>query len=75
MRLKIKVTGPKRLDIKIPVKCPSCGRTLELKAQSTAAGSTLKCSCGSTIRIAGDDQRGMQRAMDDLVRSIHKLGK
>lgn len=69
------VTGPKRIDLKVPAKCPACGRTIEIKLRSAGPGTVLPCSCGASIRLTGDDMRKAQAAMDQLVDTIHRLGR
>ena len=72
----IKVTGPKRVDLDLPLPCPNCGREVVVKARSAAPGSKVKCSaCGVDIELTGDDLRKAQAAMDRLVSAIHRLGR
>jgi hypothetical protein len=62
-------------ELEVPVECP-CGEPLKIKARSAKPGTKLTCpSCKTQIVLKGDDLREAQRAMDDLMRTLGKLGR
>lgn len=62
-------------ELKVPITCPACNRRSERRMRDTPPGTTITCACGAKITIAGDDMRPAQRAMDDLFKSLDKLGR
>lgn len=62
-------------ELKLPIPCPRCRRTLKRRMRDTPPGTVVKCVCGATIKVGGDDVRKVQRAMDDLFKQLGKLGK
>ncbi len=77
MSIKVTFTGPKRLDLDLPMKCPRCGHTTKIPMRTAAPGTQVACAggCGTTFRLGGDDVREAQRAMDDLVDTLNRFGK
>lgn len=73
--INITVRGPRRIDLKIPLQCPGCGRKMETKMRNSRPGQVITCSCGSSIRLDGDDPRKIQKALDDLLDTFHKMGR
>jgi hypothetical protein len=62
-------------DLVLPLRC-KCGKEIRVNARRASPGTILKCSrCGTTIKLVGDGARKAQRAVDDLVRSLGKLGR
>jgi hypothetical protein len=61
------------MQLEIPIKCPNCGRTLKQQVSGMHPGASRRCSCGLTIKFAGDDGRKTQKAVDDLKRSLKRL--
>lgn len=72
---KITVRGPRRIDLKLPLECPGCGKKIETKMRNVRPGQVITCFCGSTIRLTGDDPRKTQRAFDDLLDTFYKMGR
>lgn len=73
---KIKVTGPRRFDLDVPIACPSCGHVIKLKARTAAPGTHVPCpGCGITIELTGDDLRKVQKSLDGLLDTISRIGR
>ena len=74
--LRVKVSGPRRIDIKIPARCPACGREIRISARTASNGRKIQCSCGrGSIQISGDGFRRVQDALDDMLRAVHRLAR
>lgn len=71
----IRTSGPRRVELTAPVNCPACNRQLELKFRNASPGSKLHCPCGAEITLSGDDLRGAQAAMDNLLDTLHRIGR
>jgi hypothetical protein len=63
------------MDLEHDFKCPNCGRTVKIKVREMYPGNSKRCVCGYEIQFSGDDGRKAQRALDDLERSLKRLGK
>jgi transcription elongation factor Elf1 len=62
-------------DLETDIECPNCKRKIKIKVKEMVPGHTKNCpSCGLVIRFSGDDGRKVQRAMDDLQRTLKRLG-
>ncbi len=70
----ISVTGPRNIDLKVPVQCAACGRTIDVKMRNSGPGTLVPCPCGTSIKLVGDDLRKVQAGMDNLVSAINKIG-
>ena len=74
MGISIKTSG--KLDLTIPVKCPACGRRIEVKARTASRGSKVRCTCGKGAVEFGDGGAAkVQRALDRLFKNLGRLGK
>jgi DNA-directed RNA polymerase subunit N (RpoN/RPB10) len=62
-------------EMKVPVKCDSCGRTMQKRFSEMNRNAELTCKCGATFRISGDDFQRAGKALDDFQKSIAKLGR
>lgn len=65
----------KNLNATICAECPSCKKKHKKNTKDVAPNSSIKCPCGQTIVFTGDDLRKVQKALDDLKRSLKNLGK
>lgn len=64
----------KKLSFEQP--CPKCGKRLTIVVEKMRPGAHQDCpSCGARIEFTGDDGRKAQKAMDDLLRTLKRLGK
>ena len=60
----------------LEVECPSCRRKIPIRVEEMVPGGSRRCpSCDATIRFGGDDGRRVQRALDDLERSINEISR
>lgn len=64
-------------DLEANVKCPNCGKPIRVKVREMVPGRSRACphQCGATIRFTGDDGRKVQKALDDLERTIQRFGR
>ena len=64
------------MDLKLPIECPGCHKTTEFKLRDIAPNSSPPCPhCGATFSFTGDDMRKAQKAIDDLERTLKRLGR
>ncbi len=76
MGVTIKVTGPRRINMDLPVTCPRCSTVTKVPMRSAEPGTKVSCGgCGCVIELAGDDVREVQAEIDTLLDAFHKLGK
>jgi transcription elongation factor Elf1 len=62
-------------DLETDFECPNCKRKITIKVKEMVPGQTKNCpSCGLVIRFSGDDGRKVQRALDDLQKTLKRLG-
>jgi hypothetical protein len=64
-----------QFDLKIPIECPSCRRSIELPARSSGPGTRVRCRCGQEITLAGDDLRKIQKALDGVADAFRRFGR
>ena len=58
----------------IDLECPSCRRKFKQKLEGMRPGRSRTCPhCGTTIEFSGDDASEIQRAVDDLERTLKKI--
>ena len=63
-------------DLEAEITCPKCQRKLKIKVKEMIPGQTRNCpSCNTVIRFSGDDGRKIQRALDDLQRTLRRIGR
>ena len=63
------------MKIEIDIDCPSCNHSFKQKLENLRPGNSCKCpSCGSEINFTGDDASKVQKAIDDLEKSMDGLG-
>lgn len=60
---------------KIPVKCPKCGHTTKKPLSELKPQATFTCACGTTITVNGDGFESAGKSLDDLQKTIAKLGR
>lgn len=63
------------VDIDIPIKCPRCGKQTKQRLARLKDGAEFTCSCGATFKVDGDGFASAQKGLDDLIKSIRKIGK
>ena len=63
------------LSASITLTCPACGKTFKKNLRNLSSGTKIKCSCGSTINISGNELSGFQRELDSLNRTLKNFGK
>jgi len=64
----------KKIEADIP--CSKCGRNFRQRIEDMIPGRTRSCPfCSVEIRFTGDDGRKAQRALDDLERTVRRLGR
>lgn len=62
----------KKLEVDMP--CPKCHRRFRERLEAMHPGGRRSCPyCGVSIAFTGDDGRRVQRAVDDLERSLNDL--
>ena len=63
-------------DLKAKLTCPNCNRSITIKVREMVPGRAKACphGCGATLNFTGDDGRKVQHALDDLERTIRRLG-
>ena len=62
-------------DLTVQIRCPGCGRTLQVKVRDMVPGRVRHCGCGCVIRFDGDDGRKVQREIDQMERELKKLSR
>lgn len=64
------------LDSKVTVDCPECRSRLTVTLRDIQQRRLVRCSRGHSIRLKeqGDGIRKVDRATEDLERSIRRLG-
>jgi len=63
------------LKLEADITCPSCKRKFKQRIEDMRPGNGRPCpGCGVDIRFEGDDGHRAQRALDDLQKSLKKLG-
>jgi len=61
--------------LRAEVPCPNCNRKFKIRVEDMRPGNSRSCpSCGVTINFRGDDGRKTQKALDDLEKTMKKLG-
>jgi hydrogenase maturation factor HypF (carbamoyltransferase family) len=61
--------------LEIEIACPECNREFKQRVEDMRPGKSRKCpGCGVEIKFTGDDGRKAQKALDDLNKSLGKLG-
>ena len=62
------------MELKADIRCPNCRRTVKMAMRQMVPGTSRNCpSCAAVFKFSGDDGRKVQRAMDDLERTIKNL--
>jgi hypothetical protein len=61
------------MELTVPFTCPRCKRSREIKVREMVPGRSSACSyCNTAIDFDGADGRKLQRALDDLERTLKK---
>jgi hypothetical protein len=63
------------MDLDFDFDCPNCGHKMKIRVEEMYPGNSKTCLCGCEIRFTGDDARKVQRAIDDLERTLKRFGK
>lgn len=64
------------MDLKLPITCPHCHKTVEFTLREITPNCSRHCPhCGATFSFTGDDMRKAQKAIDDLERTLKRLGR
>jgi ribosomal protein S27AE len=64
------------MELKKDIKCPNCGRMFTIKVRDMVPGRKDRCpNCGAGVSFTGADGRKVQRALDDLQRTLKKLSR
>jgi hypothetical protein len=70
------VQGVNNAGIKSKNPMPNCHRSIQIKVKEMVPGHMKNCSfCGAQFNFTGDDGRKVQRALDDLNRTLKSLGR
>lgn len=62
------------MDMEVPFECPECKAKLKFKLREMYPGNSVTCACGAKITFSGDDMHKAQAALDDLTRTLERLG-
>ncbi len=61
--------------LEFPITCEECNREFSQRVEDIYPGNTLTCpNCGCQISCSGDDGREAQKVIDDLEKSLKKMG-
>jgi uncharacterized paraquat-inducible protein A len=61
--------------MELDITCPRCHGKFKLPMREMKPGNSARCpSCSATINFTGDDLSKTQDGIDDLKRSIKKIG-
>lgn len=59
------------MKLKADLKCPNCNKQFNMRVENLHPGNSYRCSnCHTTIQFTGDDGREVQKALDDLQKTI-----
>lgn len=57
--------------LRFDLECPNCHRKFKQKVEEVRPGKSRHCPyCGTMIEFTGDDGRQVQKAVDDLKRTL-----
>jgi len=59
--------------LKIPIKCPKCGRKITKRLGQLHRNDTFRCVCGAEISVSGHQQAALD--VKKLEKSVRDLGK
>lgn len=60
--------------LRAEVKCPSCSRKVTIRVEEMVPGRSRRCpACDTVFKFSGDDGRRVQKALDDLERTLRDL--
>ena len=63
-------------DLKVKIQCPNCQHSVQIKVKEMVPGHTKNCPfCGAQFNFTGDDGRKVQRELDNLSRTLKRLGR
>ena len=63
-------------DLTAKIQCPNCKHSVQIKVKEMVPGHAKNCPfCGVQFNFSGDDGRKVQRALDDLNRTLKRLGR
>ncbi len=62
--------------LQFDLQCPNCHRKFKQKVEDVRPGKSRRCPhCGTEIEFTGDDGRQVQKAVDDLNRTLKRKSK
>lgn len=62
--------------LQFELQCPNCHRKFKQKVEDVQPGKSGRCPyCGTMIEFTGDDGRKVQKAVDDLERSLKRASR
>lgn len=64
------------MDLDLGLECPQCGGKLPAKLSDVAAGRTVRCNRGHTVKLEdeGGGARKADRATQDFEKALRDLG-
>ncbi len=64
------------MKLEFDIACSHCGKSFKQRVDAMRPGHSTRCpSCGITIQFSGDDGRKVQKAVDDVEKTLSKLSK
>jgi hypothetical protein len=66
---------PSLSDMEVPVPCPKCNHTTQIKARAAAPGFVINCAaCGAAFALTDEDLQRLQQGLDDLTQTSRRFG-
>ena len=66
---------PKLSDMEVPVCCPKCSCTTQIRARAAAPGFVVVCAaCGASFALTEEDLQKLQQGLDDLTQTTRRFG-
>lgn len=64
------------MDLDFEIDCPECGVPIKTSVKAVSQQKTVRCRRGHAVRLVdeGHGMRKAEKAMDDLDRTLRKLG-
>ena len=68
------IRGSRLKKLEADLECPNCHRKFKQRVADMRPGTSRRClGCGTIIEFAGDNGRQVQKAIDDLERSMKRI--
>lgn len=64
-----------KLNAYLVIECPKCSNKINTPAKEAKQGSSISCSCGSSVSFSGEGFTELQRDLTDLRKTIEGFGK